>query len=73
MHFFIGHINDRLGKARKATVNTPENRRKIISYVKRNPRISMRKISRDINVDHETIGNVAKINLGLKPLKQHVR
>ena len=31
----------------------------------------MRKISRAININHETIRNIAKFNLGLKPFKQH--
>ena len=64
----LGHIDDR---TRKSAEFYCEHCWKIINGVKRNSRISIRKVSSDININRETVRNTAKINLGLKPYKQH--
>ena len=65
----LGHSGDRPGRGRKRSVNTPSVRRKITKRIKRNPRVSMRKIAREIEVNRETVRRIAKDDLNLKPYK----
>lgn len=65
----LGHDGDRPGRGRKRTVNTSRNRQIIRKRVKRNPRVSMRKIAREIKINRESVRRMARQELGLKAYK----
>jgi inhibitor of nuclear factor kappa-B kinase subunit alpha len=65
----LGHDGRRPGSGRKRTVNTTANRKIIKKRVQRNPRVSMRKISRDTGISRESVRQMAKKELHLKPFK----
>ncbi|KAM8719038.1 hypothetical protein ACLKA7_011701 [Drosophila subpalustris] len=65
----LGHEGDRPGRGRKSTVNNSANRQIIRKRVKRNPRVSMRKIARETGIKRESVRQTAKKHLGLKPYK----
>ncbi|KAM8707532.1 hypothetical protein ACLKA7_005075 [Drosophila subpalustris] len=65
----LGHEGDRPGRGRKSTVNNSANRQIIRKRVKRNPRVSMRKIARETGIKRESVRQMAKKHLGLKPYK----
>ncbi|KAL7737264.1 hypothetical protein ACLKA6_012888 [Drosophila palustris] len=65
----LGHEGDRPGRGRKSTVNNSANRQIIRKRVKRNPRFSMRKIARETGIKRESVRQMAKKHLGLKPYK----
>jgi hypothetical protein len=50
-------------------VNTPRNRNVIRRRVARNPRVSMRKISRETGISATSVRRIAKNELGLRPYK----
>ena len=54
---------------RKETVTTPKMIRKVKTRFDRNPRLSGRKIVRELNISRERMQHILKIELGLKPLK----
>ena len=66
----LGHEGDRPGRGRKRTVNTSRNRAVISKRVRRNPRVSMRKIARDTGMNRESVRLLAKKELGLQPYKR---
>ncbi|GFX78091.1 uncharacterized protein TNCV_972451 [Trichonephila clavipes] len=57
----------RPGSVRKRTVNTSRNRKSIEKRVQRNPRVSMRQITRDMGTSDRSVRQIAKAELGLKP------
>lgn len=65
----LGHTGRRPGSGRKRTVRTARNRKLIRERIRRNPRVSMRKIARDTGIHRETVRRIAKEDLGLKPYK----
>ncbi|KAM8702243.1 hypothetical protein ACLKA7_005106 [Drosophila subpalustris] len=65
----LGHKGDRPGRGRKSTVNNSANRQIIRKRVKQNPRVSMRKIARETGIKRESVRQMAKKHLGLKPYK----
>jgi len=65
----LGHYGDRPGRGRKCTVNTPKNRNIIRSRVRRNPKVSMRKIAVQTGLKRESVRKIAKNVLKLKPYK----
>ena len=65
----LGTEHDRPGRGRKRTVNTSSNRQIIRKRVGRNPRVSMRKIARETGMNRESVRQIAKKELGLKPYK----
>lgn len=65
----LGHDGERSGRGRKCSVNTQRNRKVIKKRVQRNPRISMRKVAREMKINRETARLMAKEELGLRPFK----
>jgi len=65
----VGHAGDRPGRGRKRTVNTSQNRQIIKKRIQRNSLVSMRKIARETGMSRESVRNIAKNELGLKPYK----
>ncbi|GBO01111.1 hypothetical protein AVEN_252084-1 [Araneus ventricosus] len=57
----------RPGSRRKHTMNTSKNRKAIKKRVQRNPRVSMRKIVRDMGISDRSVRQMARTELGLKP------
>ncbi|KAJ8954851.1 hypothetical protein NQ318_023415 [Aromia moschata] len=65
----LGHTGRRPGSGRRLTVRTVENREGFRERVRRNPRVSMRKIARQTGINRESIRQIAKEDLHLKPYK----
>ena len=65
----LDHKGDRPGRGRKCTVNTLKNRNIIRSRMRRNPKVSMRKIAVQTGLKRESIRKIAKNVLKLKPYK----
>lgn len=65
----LGHDGRRPGSGRKRTVNTSANRQIIRKRVRRNSKVSMRKIARETGMGRESVRQMAKRELGLKPYK----
>ncbi|GBM01374.1 hypothetical protein AVEN_135796-1 [Araneus ventricosus] len=65
----LGNHGRRPGSGRKHTVNASKNRKAIKKRVQRNPRVSMRKIARDMGISDRSVRRMAKTELGLKPYK----
>ena len=65
----LGHGGDRPERERKRTVNRSRNRKFIKMRVQQNPRISMRKIAREIKINRETARLISRVQLGLCPYK----
>ncbi|KAL7743869.1 hypothetical protein ACLKA6_000273 [Drosophila palustris] len=59
----------RPGRGRKSTVNHSSNRQIIRKRVKRNPRVSMSKIAPETGMKRESVRQMVKKHLGLKPYK----
>ncbi|GFU66872.1 uncharacterized protein TNCV_895081 [Trichonephila clavipes] len=55
--------------ARKRNVNTSRNHKAIEKRVQRNPRVSVRQITRDMGISDRSMRQIAKMVLGLKPYK----
>lgn len=65
----LGHTGDRPRSGRKRTVRTAATRKLVRERVRRNSRVSMRKISRDTGISDISIRRIAKEELNLKPYK----
>ena len=65
----LGHEGDRPDRGRKCTVNTFQNSMIIKKRIQINTLVSMRKIAREMGVSRESVRNIAKNELGLKPYK----
>lgn len=65
----LGHDGDRPGRGRKRSVRTAKNRQIIKKRVQRNPRISLRKVSRETGISDTSVRRMAKEDLGLYPYK----
>ena len=63
----LGHDGRRPGSGRRRTVNTSANRQIIRKRVKRNSRVSMRKIARETGMKRESVRQMAKRELNLMP------
>lgn len=67
----LGHTGRRPGQGRKRTVRTARNRERIRERVRRDPRVSMRKVARDTGINDRSVRRIAKEDLHLKPYKLH--
>ena len=65
----LGHDGRRPGSGRRRTVNTSTNRQIIRKQVKRNSRVSMRKIARETGMKRESVRQMAKRELNLMSYK----
>ena len=65
----LGHDGRRPGSGRRRTVNTSANRQIIRKRVKRNSRVSMRKIARETGMKRESVRQMAKREFNLMPYK----
>lgn len=59
----LGHYGRRPGSGKKRSVNTSANRQIIRKRVKRNPRVSMRKVARETGIKREMVRLMAKNEL----------
>ncbi|GFU41369.1 uncharacterized protein TNCV_3011831 [Trichonephila clavipes] len=66
---YIGNDSRRAGSWRKRTVNISKNHKAIEKRVQRNPRVSVRQITRDMGISDRSVRRIAKTELGLKPYK----
>ena len=62
-------VLQRVQKMDKKTLRTPEIIRKVKARFDRNPRLSGRKITRELTISQERVQQILKNELGLKPLK----
>lgn len=67
----LGHTGRRPGSGRKPTVNISGNRQIISKRVRRNSRLSMRRVARETGINRESVRLIAKNILRLKPYKLH--
>jgi len=67
----LGNTKDRPRGGSERTVRTSRNRKLIRERVKRNPRVSMRKISRETGISDRSVRRIVKEDLKLKPYKFH--
>lgn len=65
----LGHEGDRPGRGRKRSVATRQNKNKVRQRIKRNPRLSLRKVARDMGINRESLRQLVKNDLGLKAYK----
>ena len=65
-----GSLKDRARSGRSRNVRTRELKAKIKKRIVRNPRRSMRKMSRNFGISSRSIGRVVHDDLGLKSLKR---
>jgi len=65
----LGHDGRRPGSGRKRTVNTSANRQLIRKRIKRNARVSMRKIARETGISDRSVRRMAKEEFNLRPYK----
>ncbi|GFY14273.1 uncharacterized protein TNCV_3614611 [Trichonephila clavipes] len=65
----FGNDGRRPGIGQKRTINTSKNRKAIEKRVQRNPRVSMRQITRGMGISDRSVRQIAKMKLGLKPYK----
>ena len=65
----LGNTQDRARSGRPRTENNARNRKIIRDRIKRNSRVSMRKISRETGIKRESVRLIAKNELGLRPYK----
>ena len=64
-----GHNIDRPRSGRPRTARTSKNIKKIRERIRRNSRVSMRKIARETGIDRESVRRIAKCDLRLRPYK----
>ena len=62
-----GHDGCRTGSGRKRYVRIPRNRELILERIKRNPRVSKRKIARETGISRKSLRRVVKKDLKFKP------
>lgn len=65
----LGHSGRRPGSGRKRTINISSNRQIISKRIKRNSRLSMRKVARETGLKRESVRMIAKNELQLRPYK----
>ena len=63
----LGNDMDRPRSGRPRTKNTAKTRKYIRDRIKRNSRVSMRKIARETGINRESARLIAKNELGLRP------
>ena len=64
-----GSNEDRKGRGRKNVVNTTRNQKKINTQLKKNPRLSTRKLAKITQISRRSIQRIIKNKLGLKSYK----
>lgn len=65
----LGTLEDLKRSGRPRSANTCRNRKLIRDRVRRNPRISMRKVARETEIPRESVRRIAKNELGIKAYK----
>ena len=65
----LGHNGYRPGRSRKRTVNTLSVRQKTAERINGDPGVSIREIVREIEVNRETLGQIAEDDFNLKPYR----
>lgn len=65
----LGHTERKLGSGRKRTARTAKHIKIVRERVRRNPRVSIRKISRETGINVSTVHRIAKKDLHLRPYK----
>ena len=63
-------VNDRPRSGRPKSARTPKLKNNVQCRIRRNPRRSIRKLARDFSVNHETMRNLVRKDLGLKSYKR---
>ncbi|KAI6651224.1 Transposase [Oopsacas minuta] len=65
-----GSLNDKPRSGRPRSVRTPALKNKVRCRISRNPRRSIRKMARELSVNHETMRKLVVEDLGLKSFKR---
>ena len=65
----LGNTKDRPKSGRPCTARTKANIKAVRERVRRNPKRSMRKMSREMNMDPKSMRTIVKSDLKLSPLK----
>ncbi|PAV93597.1 hypothetical protein WR25_12821 [Diploscapter pachys] len=61
----IGSTADRPGRGRKRSARTEQNKKKLREMVRRNPRRSMRKMTKKLKIDEKSVRTIIRKDLGL--------